>query len=61
MEYQERSQAEAVAEMKANGFSTFAATDGNVYLDRLVLKHRVGVRRKPSDRVAAVAKGGAAP
>ena len=59
MEYQKRTQAEAVAELKANGFATFAATDGNAYLDRLVLKHQVGIRRKPSDRVGTVAKGGA--
>ena len=52
MEYDGRTRAEAVAELKANGFSTFAATDGNAYLDRLVLKHEVGVPRKPSHRVA---------
>lgn len=52
MEYDGRTQAQAVAEMKANGFATFGATEANVYLDRLVLKFKPKVPRKPSDRVA---------
>ena len=44
MEYEGRTKAEAVAELKANGFATFAATDGNAYLDRLILRYRPGVR-----------------
>ena len=52
MEYEGRTQAQAVAELKANGFATFSATDGNAYLDRLVLKFEPKVPRKPSDRVA---------
>jgi tyrosine-protein phosphatase SIW14 len=44
MEYEGRTKARAVAELKANGFATFAATDGNAYLDRLILRYRPGVR-----------------
>ncbi len=58
MEYQRRSKAEAVAELKANGFATFGATDANVYLDRLVLKFEPGVKpRRPSHRVTGPAGG----
>ena len=53
MEYERRSVAEAMAELKANGFATFAATDANAYVDRLVLKHKVGLPRHPSDRLLA--------
>ena len=53
MEYQGRTVAEAMTELKANGFATFAATDANAYIDRLVLKHRVGLPRHPSDRLLA--------
>lgn len=45
MEYEGRTKAEAVSEMRANGFATVAATDGNAYLDRLILKYEPGVRR----------------
>ncbi len=35
----------AIRELRANGFGTFAATDGNEYIDRFVLKYERGVRR----------------
>lgn len=45
MEYEGRTAARAVEELRANGFGTFAATDGNVYLDRFILRFERGVRR----------------
>jgi hypothetical protein len=45
MEYEGRTPARAVEELRANGFGTFAATDGNVYLDRFILRFERGVRR----------------
>jgi protein tyrosine/serine phosphatase len=45
MEYEGRTAAQAVEELRANGFGTFAATDGNVYLDRFILRFERGVRR----------------
>jgi protein tyrosine/serine phosphatase len=45
MEYEGRSPARAVEELRANGFGTFAATDGNAYLDRFILRFERGVRR----------------
>jgi hypothetical protein len=44
MEYENWSTAEAVRELRANGFGTFAATDGNEYVERFVLKFERGVR-----------------
>ncbi len=46
MEYEHRSKADAVRELKANGFATFAATDGNVYIERFILQYEPGQRRK---------------
>ncbi|HET6572668.1 MAG TPA: tyrosine-protein phosphatase [Fimbriiglobus sp.] len=45
MEYEGRTAAQAVEELRANGFGTFAATDGNAYLDRFILRFERGVRR----------------
>jgi protein tyrosine/serine phosphatase len=45
MEYEHRSPAQAVEELRANGFGTFAATESNVYLDRFILRFERGVRR----------------
>ena len=45
MEYEGRTPAEAVEELRANGFGTFAATDGNAYLERFILRFEKGVRR----------------
>lgn len=45
MEYEGRTPARAVEELRANGFGTFAATDANAYLDRFILQFERGVRR----------------
>ena len=58
MEYEERSKAEALRELRANGFATFAATDGNAYVDRHILKFEKGVRRPPSAKVTRLEGGG---
>jgi tyrosine-protein phosphatase SIW14 len=44
MEYERRSAGDAMEELKANGFGTFAATDGNAYVQRYVTAFRPGVR-----------------
>jgi len=44
MEYQKRSAGDAMEELKANGFGTFAATDGNAYVQRYLTDFRPGVR-----------------
>jgi hypothetical protein len=46
MEYEGWSKDRAVRELRANGFGTFQATDGNVYLDRFIIRYEPGVRRK---------------
>lgn len=46
MEYDKRSKADAMRELKANGFATFAATEGNVYIERFILKYDRTQRRK---------------
>ena len=55
MEYDRRPITAAVEELKANGFGTFAATDGNVYLERFIYQFRPGQRRTPAK---ATAEGG---
>ncbi len=45
MEFEGWGPAEAVRELRANGFGTFDATDGNVYLDRFILKFERHARR----------------
>jgi tyrosine-protein phosphatase SIW14 len=45
MEKEHRSKAEAVRELRANGFGTFGATDGNAYLVRFIDQFEPGVRR----------------
>jgi tyrosine-protein phosphatase SIW14 len=45
MDHEGWSAAEAVEELRANGFGTFAATDGNAYLDRFIVRFEPGVRR----------------
>jgi protein tyrosine/serine phosphatase len=45
MEYEHRSVAEVMEELKANGFGTFAATEANVYVKHLIQGYRPGVRR----------------
>jgi protein tyrosine/serine phosphatase len=44
MEYQGRSRAAALDELKANGFGEFKATDANAYIKRYVFEFRPGVR-----------------
>lgn len=45
MEKEHRSKADVVRELRANGFGTFGATDGNAYLVRFIEQFEPGVRR----------------
>lgn len=45
MEYEDRPLAEAIEELKANGFGTFAATEANDYIKRFLIEYQKGVRR----------------
>ena len=45
MDKEHRSKDQAVRELRANGFGTFAATDGNVYIKRYVSDFEPGARR----------------
>lgn len=55
MEYNGRSKAAALREMKANGFEPFAATDGNAYVRAFVRDYAPGLRNgKPRAVNAAV-------
>lgn len=45
MEKEQRTKAEAVRELRANGFGTFGATDGNAYLVRFIDQFEPGLRR----------------
>jgi protein tyrosine/serine phosphatase len=45
MEKEKRSTAEAVRELRANGFGTFGATDGNEYIRRYFLPPEIPVRK----------------
>jgi tyrosine-protein phosphatase SIW14 len=65
MEYERRSPADVLDELKANGFGDFKATDANVYIKRYIFDYRTGVRKagyawpvKPA-RGAPVCGGGA--
>lgn len=40
LEYERRSVADAVRELRGNGFGTFAATDANLYVRKYILEHR---------------------
>lgn len=57
MEYQDRTAGDAMEELKANGFGTFAATDGNAYVQRYVTEFKPKVRW-PNGRPTAVPEGG---
>jgi protein tyrosine/serine phosphatase len=46
MEFEGWSKDRAVRELRANGFGTFQATEGNVYLERFIARYERGVRRK---------------
>jgi protein tyrosine phosphatase (PTP) superfamily phosphohydrolase (DUF442 family) len=45
MEYEHRTPGEAMDELRANGFGTFAATEANVYVKHLISGYRPGVRK----------------
>ena len=40
LEYERRPVADAVRELRGNGFGTFAATDANLYVRKYILEHR---------------------
>jgi hypothetical protein len=46
MDKERRSTAEAIRELRANGFGTFGATDSNEYIRRYFVDFEPGVRRK---------------
>jgi protein tyrosine phosphatase (PTP) superfamily phosphohydrolase (DUF442 family) len=48
MDKEHRTKEQAVRELRANGFGTFAATDGNEYLKRFVIDFEPGARRTVS-------------
>lgn len=53
MEYEGRTAGDAMEELKANGFGTFAATDGNAYVQRHITDFKPKVRwpnGKPTER-----------
>lgn len=58
MEYDGWTKAKAVRELRANGFGTFAATEGNDYLKRFILDFKPGVRRAIPVKAAPQADGG---
>jgi tyrosine-protein phosphatase SIW14 len=45
MEYEKRSQADVLDELRANGFGDFKATDANVYIKRYIFDYQPGVRK----------------
>lgn len=59
IEYEDRPVADAVRELRANGFGTFAATDGNEYLVQYLQDYQRGRRRgskpgpRPTDEASA--------
>ncbi len=65
MEYEKRSPAEVLGELRANGFGDFKATDANVYIKRYIFDYRPGERAagyewpKSPARGAPVCGGGA--
>lgn len=55
MEYEGRSVQAATQELRANGFGTFAATTGNVYLVQYLDRYKVGVRNPVAEPRPGVA------
>lgn len=53
MEYEKRSKADATRELRANGFGTFMATEGNPYLVDFISDFEPGVRRGKVARAEA--------
>jgi tyrosine-protein phosphatase SIW14 len=47
MEFEQRSKADVVRELRANGFGTFGATSGNDYMQRYILDFRPSFMPKP--------------
>ncbi len=44
MEFEKRTPAQAIEELRANGFGTFASTTGNIYIQQYIEQYRPGVR-----------------
>lgn len=57
MEYENRSRADVLDELKANGFGEFKATDANVYIKRYIFDYRPGVRKPGYEWPAVPARG----
>jgi tyrosine-protein phosphatase SIW14 len=55
MEFEHWSPARATQELRANGFGTFAATTGNVYLVQYIERYKAGVRNPVPTPKAGVA------
>lgn len=53
MEYEDWSVADAFAELRANGFGTFAATEANFYVQQFISQYERGVRRGSKPAPAA--------
>jgi protein tyrosine phosphatase len=53
MEYEGRSPAEAIQEMKANGFAEWPCTSANDYITQYVLTFRRGVRNPMETNLAS--------
>ena len=57
MEYEKRTQAEVLDELRANGFGDFKATDANVYIKRYIFDYRPGVRKAGYEWPVVPARG----
>lgn len=57
MEYEGRSKAEVLDELRANGFGDFKATDANVYIKRYIFDFTPGVRAKGYEWPKTPARG----
>jgi hypothetical protein len=62
MEYEKWDTGRAVEELRANGFGTYAATTGNVYLVQYIDRYKPGVRNSvpPPIQARSASKGVAA-
>ncbi len=57
MEYEKRSRADVLDELKANGFGDFKATDANVYIKRYIFDYQAGVRKPGYEWPVVPARG----
>ncbi len=57
MEYEKRSQADVLDELRANGFGDFKATDANVYIKRYIFDYVPGVRKEGYEWPKVPARG----